>query len=122
MIFWWPDTCRIFRRKATTVYGGTGADEYDLYADNQRCDFREQPGRIQRQDSTGRNIVYDGILRIEEEILPTDQIVVDDFNYEVLLVLPIKDSITNLVQYYRIFLERRTERTDKKEQLEPIIK
>ncbi|KKL64665.1 hypothetical protein LCGC14_2162680, partial [marine sediment metagenome] len=40
------------------------------------------------------------------QIFSTDQIVIDDFKYFVQLVTPIKDTITETIEYYKVRIAR----------------
>jgi len=115
------DNCNIKRRIATDINGGIGADKYDLFASNEPCLFIEKPGRLESQDEQGRDIISDGKLRIETEILETDLIVLNNIEYKVLVILPARNRILNKIEYYIITLQRRRKFTDALEQLEPII-
>ncbi len=108
------DRCEIQRRVATTTYGGTGADTYTSLATNVPCLFIERPGRALVQDTSGRDIISDGILRVEKEtIKTTDLIIISGFKYEAILVQPMRDRIKQSIEYYRVFLQRRgTENAD----------
>lgn len=122
--FEYIDVCKILRRKETDIYGGTGADEYDTYSESERCLFSYKQGNTMKQDSQGRDIISDCILRIDAEILITDLIVFEDYKYQPILVMPMKNRITNNVEYYRVYLQKMTitPYTDEAEQNEPIIK
>lgn len=115
------DTCIIKRRQATDADGGIGADQYDIYATAEPCLFINQPRNFESQDTEGRDILYDGKLRIEAEIFATDIIVISDIEYKVLIVQPLRDRNVNTVIYYRAYLQRRRKTTAAIEQAEPII-
>ena len=101
-----PDICTVRTRDATVKFGGAGADQFTDRLTNEPCFFKERPGRESRQGDNGRDIVWDGILRIASEVFSTDQIVISDFKYFVLLVTPIKDTITETIEYYKVRIAR----------------
>ncbi len=100
------DTCTIKRRQATTKYGGSGADIYDVYSTETPCHYVEREGHLERQEAQGRNIIYTGVLILDDEVLESDLVVVNDIEYKVLRVQPIRDFVTGVVNYYRVYLER----------------
>lgn len=102
------DLCTIKRRQATTKYGGTGADKYDVFATDVPCYFLLIPGKTLLQDESGRDLISDGVLRVGQEIIKaTDLIIIEDVEYEPLLVQPLKDKITQRIKIYRVFIQRR---------------
>lgn len=119
--FTYIDTCDIKRRQATGRDGGVGTDQYDLYASDESCLFIEKPGRFEKQDSEGRDVIYDGEFRIEQEIYESDIIVMDNIEYIILIVLPIRDRIIDSIIYYRAFIRRRRKITAALQQAEPVI-
>ena len=115
------DRCDIYRRQATDKYGGLGADQYDQYAVAEPCRFVESEGRLERQNESGRNIIYSGILLTDAEIRESDVVIIADIEYSVLNVQTIRHPITGVIVYYRAHLQRVTAADAATKQDEPVV-
>lgn len=101
-----PDVCTVRTRDTTVKFGGSGADQFTDRLTDEPCLFKERPGRESRQGDNGRDIVWDGILRIRSQVISTDQIVIGDFKYFVGQITPIKDPFTQIIEYYKVRIAR----------------
>ncbi len=105
------NTCKIWRRKKTgqdcSSSDGTAAgDKFDLFDGNAKCKFIDKIGKTIPNDGTGRDIVLDGEFRTVIEILATDKIEFNGYDYIVSEVQEKCDIITEKVQYYRSTVTR----------------
>jgi hypothetical protein len=100
------DTCIVKRRQDTATYGGPGADRYDVYATAVPGYFVEREGRLERSSEAGRDTVYTGVFITDEVLLESDLLEISETEYRILRVLPVRDAVTGLVNYYRAYLER----------------
>lgn len=115
------DTCTILRRQATNKYGGTAADQYDVFAINVPCRFVEKEGRLERQTQDGRNTIYSGVILLDEALLESDEVIIGDNQYRILNVKIIRDFVTGLEFYRRGYLERSASSTYESKKAEPVI-
>jgi len=103
-------TCKIWRRETggdTPVKDGSkAADEYYLFIADEPCKFLPKIGKSIPNEGTGRDVIIDGEFRMNTELLATDKIEYDGYDYVVSEVQPKKDIVTDIVRYYRATVVR----------------